>query len=68
MNWLKGSIRLTGIKLGEYFMPITVKNRTRLGMNYKHPKIDLEMQELVRGYIASGEFNDIAPPASPKPN
>ena len=25
-------------KLGEYFMPITVKNCTRLGMNYKHPK------------------------------
>ena len=24
-------------KLGEYFMPITVKNCTRLGMNYKHP-------------------------------
>ena len=25
-------------KLGEYFMPITVKNCTRLGMNYKHPE------------------------------
>ena len=25
-------------KLGEYFMPITVKQCTRLGMNYKHPK------------------------------
>lgn len=24
-------------KLGEYFMPITVKNCTRLGMDYKHP-------------------------------
>ena len=24
-------------KLGEYFMPITVKNCTRLGMNYEHP-------------------------------
>ncbi|WP_186498502.1 sporadic carbohydrate cluster 2OG-Fe(II) oxygenase [Synechococcus sp. A15-24] len=24
-------------KLGEYFMPITVKNCTRLGMNYSHP-------------------------------
>lgn len=25
-------------KLGEYFMPITVKSITRLGMNYEHPK------------------------------
>ena len=25
-------------KLGEYFMPITVKNCTRLGMNYEHPE------------------------------
>ena len=25
-------------KLGEYFMPITVKNCTRLGMSYEHPK------------------------------
>ena len=25
-------------KLGEYFMPITVKNCTRLGMDYKHPE------------------------------
>jgi sporadic carbohydrate cluster 2OG-Fe(II) oxygenase len=25
-------------KLGEYFMPITVKNCTRLGMSYKHPE------------------------------
>ena len=25
-------------KLGEYFMPITVKSCTRLGMNYKHPE------------------------------
>ena len=25
-------------KLGEYFMPITVKTNTRLGMNYKHPE------------------------------
>ena len=25
-------------KLGEYFMPITVKKCTRLGMNYKHPR------------------------------
>ena len=25
-------------KLGEYFMPITVKKCTRLGMNYKHPE------------------------------
>ena len=25
-------------KLGEYFMPITVKNCTRLGMNYNHPE------------------------------
>ena len=25
-------------KLGEYFMPITVKNCTRLGMNYTHPQ------------------------------
>ena len=25
-------------KLGEYFMPITVKSCTRLGMNYEHPK------------------------------
>ena len=25
-------------KLGEYFMPITVKNCTRLGMKYKHPE------------------------------
>ena len=25
-------------KLGEYFMPITVKNCTRLGINYQHPK------------------------------
>ena len=25
-------------KLGEYFMPITVKNCTRIGMNYKHPE------------------------------
>ena len=25
-------------KLGEYFMPITVKNCTRLGMNYTHPE------------------------------
>ena len=24
-------------KLGEYFMPLTVKNCTRLGMNYSHP-------------------------------
>ena len=24
-------------KLGEYFMPITVKNCTRLGMDYVHP-------------------------------
>jgi len=24
-------------KLGEYFMPITVKNCTRMGMNYTHP-------------------------------
>ena len=24
-------------KLGEYFMPITVKNCTRLGMDYGHP-------------------------------
>ena len=24
-------------KLGEYFMPITVKNCTRMGMNYQHP-------------------------------
>ena len=25
-------------KLGEYFIPITVKECTRLGMNYKHPE------------------------------
>ena len=25
-------------KLGEYFMPITVKNCTRLGMDYEHPE------------------------------
>ena len=25
-------------KLGEYFMPITVKECTRIGMSYKHPK------------------------------
>ena len=25
-------------KLGEYFMPISVKSSTRLGMNYKHPE------------------------------
>ena len=25
-------------KLGEYFMPVTVKTNTRLGMNYKHPE------------------------------
>ena len=25
-------------KLGEYFMPITVRTSTRLGMNYSHPK------------------------------
>ena len=25
-------------KLGEYFMPITIKNCTRLGMNYQHPE------------------------------
>ena len=25
-------------KLGDYFMPITVKNCTRMGMNYKHPE------------------------------
>ena len=25
-------------KLGEYFMPITVKNCTRIGMNYSHPE------------------------------
>lgn len=25
-------------KLGEYFMPITVKNCTRLGMSYEHPE------------------------------
>ena len=25
-------------KLGEYFMPITVKTCTRLGMNYQHPE------------------------------
>ena len=25
-------------KLGEYFMPITVKNCTRIGMSYEHPK------------------------------
>jgi sporadic carbohydrate cluster 2OG-Fe(II) oxygenase len=25
-------------KLGEYFMPITVKNCTRIGMQYEHPK------------------------------
>ena len=25
-------------KLGEYFMPITIKNCTRLGMNYEHPE------------------------------
>ena len=25
-------------KLGEYFMPITVKNCTRLGMEYAHPE------------------------------
>ena len=25
-------------KLGEYFMPITVKNCTRVGMNYRHPE------------------------------
>tara|TARA_B100000674_G_C37959874_1_gene971447 strand:+ start:1124 stop:1936 length:813 start_codon:yes stop_codon:yes gene_type:complete len=26
-------------KLGEYFMPITVKSCTRLGMNYNHPEV-----------------------------
>ena len=40
-------------KLGEYFMPITVKSTTRIGLNYEHLVADLVMLDLARGYIAS---------------
>ena len=40
-------------------MPITVKNCTRLGMDYLQPEADEKQRQwsLARGYIASGEFN-----------